>query len=60
VDQSRYLTVSIDVILAEMAARGLIPPMTGLSPLEAADHVHAEASTSPSAPGCSRWPMAGT
>jgi len=43
VDQSRHLTISIDLILAEMAARGLIPPVAGLSPLEAADLVHAEA-----------------
>lgn len=44
VDRGRYLTVSIDGVLAEMAARGLIPPVAGLSPLEAADdRVHAEA-----------------
>lgn len=40
---SRYLTISIDAILAEMAGRGLIPRVDGLSPLEAADLVHVEA-----------------
>ena len=43
IDASRYLTISIDAILAEMAERGLIPHVDGLSPLEAADLVHAEA-----------------
>jgi hypothetical protein len=44
VDRARYLTVSIDGVLAEMAAHGLIPPVDGLSPLEAADDlVHGEA-----------------
>ena len=40
---SRHLTISIDGILTEMAGRGLIPHVEGLSPLEAADLVHAEA-----------------
>jgi predicted kinase len=43
IDASRYMTISIDAILAEMAERGLIPHVDGLSPLEAADLVHAEA-----------------
>jgi Zeta toxin len=44
VGRSGFLTVSIDGVLAEMAARGLIPPVAGLSPLEAADDlVHGEA-----------------
>lgn len=43
IDASRYMTISIDAILAEMAKRGLIPHVDGLSPLEAADLVHAEA-----------------
>ncbi len=41
--RSRYLTVSIDAVLARMAARHLIPRAEGLSPLERADLVHAEA-----------------
>jgi hypothetical protein len=43
VDRSRYLTVSIDDILGRMAARELIPPADGLSPLARADRVHREA-----------------
>jgi hypothetical protein len=34
VDPARYLTISIDLVLAEMAARNLIPRIAGLSPLE--------------------------
>jgi Zeta toxin len=41
-DRSRYLTISIDAILEEMAACGLIPAREGLSPLDVADLVHAE------------------
>jgi hypothetical protein len=43
VDRSRYLTVSIDAVLVRMAAAGLIPEADGLSPLERAGPVHAEA-----------------
>jgi predicted kinase len=43
VSRSQYLTISIDGVLAEMAARRLIPAVAGLSPLAAADLVHAEA-----------------
>ena len=43
VDPSRYLTISIDAVLVEMAARGLIPLLAGQSPLQAADQVHSEA-----------------
>jgi hypothetical protein len=43
VDQSRYLTISVDSVLQEMAARGLIPRIKGLSPMEAADLAHTEA-----------------
>jgi Zeta toxin len=43
VDRSRYLTISIDGVLAMMAARYLIPAVEGLSPLGAAHLVHAEA-----------------
>jgi len=42
-DRSRYLTVSIDAILARMAASDLIPPSDGQSPLARAGLVHAEA-----------------
>jgi len=43
ISPSRYLTVSVDLTLAEMARRSLIPVTRGLSPLEGADLVHAEA-----------------
>jgi hypothetical protein len=43
VDRARYLTISVDRVLEEMAARDLIPHITGLSPMEAADLGHAEA-----------------
>lgn len=42
-DLARYLTVSVSTVLAHMAARDLIPDVTGLSPMEAADLAHAEA-----------------
>ena len=43
IDASRYLTISIDRILVQMADRRLIPHVDGLTPLEAADLVHVEA-----------------
>ena len=43
VDRSRFLTVSIDAILDQMAGAGLIPETDGLSPLMRAGQVHAEA-----------------
>jgi Zeta toxin len=43
VDRARYLTVSVDAVLKELAAAGMIPLVAGLSPMEAADLVHAEA-----------------
>ena len=43
VDRSRYLTVSIDAVLDEMAGAGLIPRDNGRSPLTRAGQVHAEA-----------------
>jgi hypothetical protein len=43
VDRSQYLTVSIDAVLHRMAAAGLIPDADGLSPLDRAGLVHAEA-----------------
>jgi hypothetical protein len=42
-DLASYLTVSISVVLEQMAGQRLIPVVAGLSPLEAADLVHAEA-----------------
>ena len=43
VDPGRYFTVSIDLVLEELARRSLIPVIAGLSPMEGADLVHAEA-----------------
>jgi hypothetical protein len=43
VDATCYLSISIDAIVLEMASRGLIPHVDGLTPLEAADLVHVEA-----------------
>jgi hypothetical protein len=42
-DPARYLAVSVDGMLAELARRSLIPVVAGLAPLEAADLVHVEA-----------------
>lgn len=43
VHPAQYLTVSVNAVLEELAAAGLIPAVAGLSPMEAADLVHAEA-----------------
>ncbi len=43
IDPAGYLTISVDRILTEMAARGLIPQIAGLSPLDGADLAHGEA-----------------
>jgi hypothetical protein len=43
VNQSWYFTVSIDTILWQMAARGLIPSFEGLAPMDVAGLAHAEA-----------------
>ena len=43
IDRARYLMVSIDTVMPAMATRGLIPPVQGLSSLEAADLAHTEA-----------------
>jgi hypothetical protein len=37
------MIVSVDTVLNEMAALGMLPAVSGLPPLEAADLVHAEA-----------------
>jgi predicted kinase len=44
IDQSRYLKINPDDIKEEMAGRGLIPEIDGLSPMEASDLVHEESS----------------
>jgi predicted kinase len=44
VDLSQYLTINPDTIKEEMARRGLIPEVAGLSPMEASDLVHEESS----------------
>ena len=43
VDRSRYLVISVDGVLAELARRSLIPVVAGLAPLEGAELVHGEA-----------------
>jgi hypothetical protein len=43
VDPLQYLTISVGLILEEMAARDLIPRLEGLSPLDGAELVHGEA-----------------
>jgi hypothetical protein len=60
-DLARYLVVSVDAVLLRMAARGLIPAVAGLSPLEAADLAHAARSGPCWSAGCPRrrrtgWP----
>jgi predicted kinase len=44
IDRSQYLTVNPDDIKEELAKRGLIPSIDGLSPMEASDLVHEESS----------------
>jgi predicted ABC-type ATPase len=44
VDRARYLTINPDDIKEQMAKRGLIPELNGLSPMEASDLVHEESS----------------
>jgi predicted kinase len=44
IDLSQYMVINPDLIKKEMAERGLIPSVDGLSPLEASDLVHEEAS----------------
>ena len=44
IDRSQYLTINPDDIKEEMARRGLIPEVEGLSPMEASDLVHEESS----------------
>ena len=44
IDRSQYLTINPDKIKEEMADRGMIPAVDGLSPMEASDLVHEESS----------------
>lgn len=44
IDRSRYFTVNPDDVKEAMAARGMIPDVPGLSPMEASTKAHAEAS----------------
>jgi predicted ABC-type ATPase len=44
IDRSRFLTIDPDEIKVQLAERGLIPPVEGLSPMEASDLVHEESS----------------
>jgi predicted kinase len=44
VDRSQYLTVNPDDVKVEMARRGMIPEVAGLTPMEASELVHEEAS----------------
>jgi hypothetical protein len=44
IDRSQYLTISPDDIKEELAERGLVPDVAGLSPMEASDLVHRESS----------------
>jgi predicted kinase len=44
IDRSQYLTINPDVIKVELAKRGLVPRVEGLSPMEASDLVHEESS----------------
>lgn len=44
IDRSQYLTINPDDVKKEMAHRDMIPPVSGLSPMEASDLVHEESS----------------
>ena len=44
IDRSQYLTISPDDIKVELAKRGLLPEIEGLSPMETADLAHVESS----------------
>jgi predicted kinase len=45
IDRANYLTINPDDIKVEMAKRGMIPTIDGLSPMEASDLVHEESSS---------------
>jgi predicted kinase len=44
IDRSQYLTINPDEVKNEMAKRGMIAEVAGLSPMEASDLVHEESS----------------
>jgi predicted kinase len=44
IERSRYLTINPDEIKEQMAKRGMIPEVAGLTPMEASDLVHEESS----------------
>lgn len=44
VDRSQYLTINPDDVKKELAKRGMIPGVPGLSPMEASELVHEESS----------------
>jgi predicted kinase len=44
IERSQYLAINPDEIKEEMARRDMIPPVDGLSPMEASDLVHEESS----------------
>jgi predicted kinase len=44
VDRSQYLTINPDDIKRQMAERGMIPEVAGLTPMEASELVHEESS----------------
>jgi predicted kinase len=44
IDQSKYLMINPDDIKEELARRGMIPEVKGLSPMEASDLAHEESS----------------
>jgi hypothetical protein len=44
IDQARYLTLNPDRVKEEMAARGMLPVIEGLSPMEASELAHEECS----------------
>jgi predicted kinase len=44
IDRTRFLTINPDEIKSEMAKRGMVPEVPGLTPMEASDLVHEESS----------------
>jgi predicted ABC-type ATPase len=44
IDRTRFLTINPDEIKSEMAKRGMVPEVVGLTPMEASDLVHEESS----------------
>jgi predicted kinase len=44
IDLSQYITINPDKVKEEMANRGLVPEVDGLTPMEASDLVHEESS----------------